>query len=238
MKQTQDSIREQISALADGSLQGRDLSNALDAIASDDAARSTWGTYHLIGDVLRTGGHAPCSDASAFVARLQKRLAAEAPRAVPVSVATQPAAARRIKVEPVAAANEPVFRWKLVAGAASLAAAAAIGWNLVGFGSPDASGGGMQLAQQQSQPSVQQALQSQAHADVNPVLVASQGGSTVAANDRLEPSARVQGGNGEPQVMLRDARLDLLLEAHRQAGGASQMPSGFLRNATFDGPAR
>lgn len=239
MKQTQDSIREQISALADGSLQGRDLSDALDAIASDDAARSTWGTYHLIGDVLRTGGHAPCSDASAFVARLQKRLADEAPRAVPVSVATQPVAARQIKVKPVAAANEPVFRWKLVAGAASLAAAAAIGWNLVGFGSPDASGGGMQLAQQQqSQPSVQQALQSQANADVNPVLVASQGGSAVAANDRLEAAARTQGGNGEPQVMLRDARLDLLLEAHRQAGGASQMPSGFLRNATFDGPAR
>lgn len=237
MKQTQDSIREQISAFADGSLQGRDLSDALDAIASDDTARSTWGTYHLIGDVLRTGEHAPCSDASAFVARLQKRLAAEVPRPVPVSVATQPAAARRIKVKPVAAANEPVFRWKLVAGAASLAAAAAIGWNLVGFGSPAASGGGMQLAQQQSQSQSTPRAQ-QANAEVNPVLVASQGGSAAAANDRLEAAARVQGGNGEPQVMLRDARLDLLLEAHRQAGGASQMPSGFLRNATFDGPAR
>jgi len=38
--------------------------------------------------------------------------------------------------------------------------------------------------------------------------------------------------------MLRDARLDALLEAHQQAGGGSQMPSGFLRNATFEGPAR
>ena len=49
---------------------------------------------------------------------------------------------------------------------------------------------------------------------------------------------RVIVGNGKPQVMLRDPRLDQLLEAHQQAGGASQMPSGFLRNATFEGPTR
>ena len=46
------------------------------------------------------------------------------------------------------------------------------------------------------------------------------------------------GEGRQPQVMLRDPRLDALLEAHQQAGGASQMPSGFLRNATFEGPAR
>jgi sigma-E factor negative regulatory protein RseA len=51
-------------------------------------------------------------------------------------------------------------------------------------------------------------------------------------------STRVVVGSGSPQVMLRDPRLDQLLEAHQQAGGASQMPSGFLRNATFEGPTR
>jgi sigma-E factor negative regulatory protein RseA len=51
-------------------------------------------------------------------------------------------------------------------------------------------------------------------------------------------ATRVMVGNGNPQVMLRDPRLDELLEAHRQAGGASQMPSGFLRNATFEAPSR
>jgi sigma-E factor negative regulatory protein RseA len=51
-------------------------------------------------------------------------------------------------------------------------------------------------------------------------------------------ATRVMIGNGNPQVMLRDPRLDQLLEAHQQAGGASQMPSGFLRNATFDRPSR
>ena len=40
--------------------------------------------------------------------------------------------------------------------------------------------------------------------------------------------------------MIRDPQLDELLAAHRQLGGASalQMPAGFLRNATFEGPTR
>jgi sigma-E factor negative regulatory protein RseA len=38
-----------------------------------------------------------------------------------------------------------------------------------------------------------------------------------------------------PSTMLRDPQLDALLAAHRQFGGTSalQMPSGFLRNATY-----
>ena len=41
-------------------------------------------------------------------------------------------------------------------------------------------------------------------------------------------------------TMLRDERLDELMAAHRQLGGHSalQVPAGFLRNATFEGPAR
>ncbi|MBC7620329.1 MAG: sigma-E factor negative regulatory protein [Candidatus Saccharibacteria bacterium] len=40
--------------------------------------------------------------------------------------------------------------------------------------------------------------------------------------------------------MIRDPRLDQLLSAHQQLGGHSalQMPSGFLRNATFDAKGR
>lgn len=41
-------------------------------------------------------------------------------------------------------------------------------------------------------------------------------------------------------VMLRDPELDALMAAHQQMGGHSawQMPSGFLRNATYERPAR
>lgn len=55
---------------------------------------------------------------------------------------------------------------------------------------------------------------------------------------RLEPAAQqvlVVSGQG---TMVRDARTQELLAAHRQLGGTSalQMPSGFLRNATFESP--
>jgi sigma-E factor negative regulatory protein RseA len=41
-------------------------------------------------------------------------------------------------------------------------------------------------------------------------------------------------------VMIRDPRLDALMQAHQQLGGHSawQMPSGFLRNATYQEPPR
>jgi sigma-E factor negative regulatory protein RseA len=41
-------------------------------------------------------------------------------------------------------------------------------------------------------------------------------------------------------TMLRDARLDELMAAHRQLGGHSalQVPAGFLHTATYEGPAR
>lgn len=44
----------------------------------------------------------------------------------------------------------------------------------------------------------------------------------------------------DPPVMIRDPRLDQLIAAHQQQGGTSalQMPAGFLRNATFERPAR
>ncbi len=53
-------------------------------------------------------------------------------------------------------------------------------------------------------------------------------------------TARAATPEAEPAVMLRDPRLDALLAAHRQFGGTSalQMPAGFLRNATFEPPAR
>lgn len=52
--------------------------------------------------------------------------------------------------------------------------------------------------------------------------------------------ASTPAATAEPQVMLRDPRLDELLAAHRQYGGASalQTPAGFLRNATFEQPVR
>jgi sigma-E factor negative regulatory protein RseA len=38
--------------------------------------------------------------------------------------------------------------------------------------------------------------------------------------------------------MIRDPQLDGFMAAHRQLGGASVLPAGFVRNATLEGPAR
>ena len=222
MNQTM-TVREQVSALADGHLQGEAFAAAVDAVCADGEAREAWHAYHLAGDVLRSGSHAPCSDSSAFLARFQQRLAGE-PVAAPVRVAPIVAPAALPMQRRAEAANEPVFRWKLVAGAASLMAVAAISWTLVGNGAavPQA---GAQIATAQQQPAV------------NSVLAAAALNSQQPVATNLTPT-RVMVGSGNPQVMLRDPRLDQLLEAHQQVGGASQMPSGFLRNATFEGPTR
>lgn len=208
---------EQLSALADGQLHGEELRQALDAVGADAGLRERWQTYHLVGEVLRTGRASHGSDSSVFMARLSERLAAEviAPARLPQ---VQPQASlHHVRAQ---AANEPVFRWKMVAGLASVAAAAAIGWAWVGAGVGQPPMGG-QLALQQAPAA------GAAGVAAAPVLAAAPLAQT-----------RVTVGGGAPQVMLRDPRLDELLEAHQQAIGASQMPSGFLRNATFEGAAR
>lgn len=187
---------ELISALADGQLAGEAFARGVDAAAAGPAARQTWHTYHLIGDVLRSGEQAAGAMNAEFLERLQARLRQEK---VPVPMAASAAAGGTSREAAQAAANDPSFRWKLVAGFASLAAMAAIGWTAVGG-------------------SVAKSEQGQ--------LAATSPGTVLADTQR--------------GVMIRDARLDEFLAAHRQLGGASalQMPAGFLRNATFEGPIR
>lgn len=209
--------RESISALADGQLRGDAFARAVQAVAQDAEAQSTWDTYHLIGDVLRTGALDARARDGAFVTRFAARLEREGaalrplPQVQPdvdrIHSASEPR--RDVRVE---AANAPSYRWKLVAGFASMAAVAAIGWNLVG---------GTGVAQQ-PQLALVPAPQPSA------VVPVAAGNVQVAAGTETSP------------VMLRDPRLDELLAAHKQFGGTSalQMPAGFLRNATFEGSGR
>ena len=67
------------------------------------------------------------------------------------------------------------------------------------------------------------------------------GGGAATAQPQLAsatPNPAVVEASATP--VLRDPRLDKLLAAHRQLGGATALgtTSGFLRNATFEGPAR
>jgi sigma-E factor negative regulatory protein RseA len=122
--------QELVSALADGELRGDELARGIAAAAAEPAAAGTWHTYHVIGDVLRSGDLAQAAPCDRFMLKLQASLQAEsAPQPVLRPIAVRSAADAVDIAQP--AANDSQ-RWKLVAGFASLAAVAAIGWSVVG----------------------------------------------------------------------------------------------------------
>jgi sigma-E factor negative regulatory protein RseA len=143
MQMDKTNTQELVSALADGQLAGDELARALQTATRDPGALEAWTTYHLIGDVLRSGELAQSTPSKQFLSRLQEGLRAEPPQAAalpPIHV-REPVAAVGDRTRP--AANEQ--RWKLVAGLASVAAVAAIGWTVAGAGG-DAGRGAAQLA--------------------------------------------------------------------------------------------
>lgn len=187
-------VGDSMSALADGELSGEEFTRALAACERDPDLLASWHNYHLIRDVLRSPDLLVARDAVPFLTRLQSQLARETIQ--PAAQASDlPPKLTTLPVETPMAANDSIFRWKLVAGVTSMAAVAVMVWTLAEATFPT----GSQLAQ-------------------SPALTE----SVLAAS---------------PQgTILRDARLEELLAAHRQVGGNSalQMPSGFLRNATFE----
>jgi sigma-E factor negative regulatory protein RseA len=195
---------ELVSALADGELRGATFVQAVQWLEESDDARASWHAYHVVGDVLRAGERAATgAHDAAFVARLRQRLQGEAkftPSEVAINLIAGDGCQQKadgIKSHEKESANDANLRWKLVAGFASAAAVAVVGWHLIaGLNAPQA---GPQVAQ-----------------------------------------VGMQAGQEQPQIMIRDPRLDQLLAAHQQSAGISalQMPAGFLRNATFDRSAR
>lgn len=210
--------RELVSALADGQLRGEEFARTVEWVGIAADARLTWHAYHVVGDVLRSGEPVVSDGDAAFVRRLKLSLRQEV-LPVPTVDATDLVADYAISTGSIGvnrsedeSANDTSFRWKLLAGFASLAAVSVIGWQVSG-----ASGdqhGVSQLA-------------------MAPIQV------PVPA---VKPEVTLQQAlvGGEPLIMIRNPQLDALLAAHQQFGGTSalQMPAGFLRNATFEGAAR
>lgn len=226
--------REQLSALADGELSSAELQAVL-AYAESDAGQQEWRMYHLVGDVLRSpelahhSRHDVLSGVRAQLAREPRRpLVAVAPEQLEQVAA--PALDRAVSNgAPVRdAANASVFRWKMAAGFASVAAVAAIGWSVM-LGAPAGPGAvqGRALASLESGvPAVSLAAGGSANSNAQdfPLDDTAQSSSVVA----------VAGPYGQ-SVMLRDPRLDALLASHPQYSGPAtlQMPASFLRNANF-----
>lgn len=222
---------ELVSALVDGQLSGDEFARVMTHLERSNEARHSWHAYHVVGDVMR--GHAAVSAHDAdFVLRLRASLQQEQ-----MTLALQEASdafisnpsiivAKGQKGAKVASANDG--RWRLVVGLASVAMVGVMAWQAF-----QGSGFGGQLATAPVAQPATAARLAQSNAPVNPV--------TSLSTAPLSANA----GSGElaisnAPVMLRDPRLDALLVAHRQFGGTSalQMPTGFLRNATFEEGAR
>ena len=221
--------RIQLSALAEGELQGEEFAEAMAWFEGDSPqagqARATWHSLHVVGDVLRSGELVACHGDTAFLSRLQSTLKQESAlqsAMLPGLNRTVDAVSHR-QSTPVESANEPVFRWKWVAGLASAAAVLAVSWNLVG---DVVDSSGAQLAQNDT-PSTAFALQA---------VAGSSAASQVAASVSNDASDAVGAIGSGGSVMLRNPQLDAMIAAHSQLGGGSalQMPSVFLRTATFD----
>lgn len=202
---------ERLSALLDGELSMVELDDWLLAQDADGAVQTACRRYQLIGQVMRAEPLVvePTSPQD-FLAGVRARLSS-APASAMAPSPAQPAAQPR-----GVAANDAVFRWKLVAGVASLAAVMAVSWSVLG-GAPGPAGGvtpGPQMAQVPS-GALGGALPGSGQA--NPGAAS----ATLVVNTERGP-------------VLRDPRLEELLAEHRQYGGVSalQMPAGFLRDAT------
>ena len=217
--------REHLSALVDGELDGGAVARACSHWRESPELQSSWHAYHLIGDVLRSDDLAvdPARDAAflqAFRARLADEPVVLAPRLLESSAPVALPAAARV------ANGTRSKQWSWMAPSAVAAGFVAVAGVLMLTGAPGPSPdrqGGAPLAQVTPDASVAAQRIATASTLTGPTAMASEP-PTFVASDQL----------------IRDARLDRYLAAHKQFAGSSALgvPSAFLRNATADASGR
>ena len=136
---------ELLSALVDSDLTSEECIAILDACKYDFSLLNQWNAYHMVGDVLRSSASGTARGADmAFVSRVQHRLASEVALAGKALRSDSPLRLQSSKqgivlaqLETTAlgrnAANDGSYRWKVVAGLASLAAVCAVAWGASGL---------------------------------------------------------------------------------------------------------
>ena len=209
--------RERMSALLDGELDTGAVAQACAHWRESGDARATWHAYHLIGDAMRSDDLAvdPADDAG-FLAAFRARLANE-----PVVLAPRPL--ESATAAPRAVSNGAAGRrWSWMAPTAVAAGFVAVAGVLTVTRMPSLSGDGGA-----STPIALAAA---------PAASSGVGAATAAAlvngsGSAAEPPALIATGQ-----VIRDARLDRYLAAHKQFAGSSALgvPSAYLRNATAE----
>ena len=136
---------ELLSALVDSDLTSEECIAVLDACKHDFSLLNQWNAYHMVGDVLRSSAPEAAQGADmAFVSRVQHRLASEvAPAGEALrsrsGLRLQPSEQGIVPARPENtgssqnSANDGSYRWKMVAGLASLAAVCAVAWGASGL---------------------------------------------------------------------------------------------------------
>jgi sigma-E factor negative regulatory protein RseA len=138
MDRTQET-RAMLSDFADGQLDESQLIDLIESIRHDDDALLTWESYQLSREYLQVGGAfdgaAWQSDGLApdFLVRLRQRLSvasfdaseslADMPHEPPRDSQRELPIASRSE-----AANSPIFKWRLIAGIATVSAMASLAW--------------------------------------------------------------------------------------------------------------
>jgi sigma-E factor negative regulatory protein RseA len=225
-----DPAREGLSALVDGEIDAGAAGSLVAQWREDSDARSAWHAYQLIGDVLRSDDLAGGGRDREFLRQLHLRLADEpvvlAPSAshadthVPAEVAGRSQGTAELR--PGLGTARPwgrspaLRRWSAPAGVAAGVALVAGTLLVTRF-------------------------------DLRSDDVAAQGagaaGGVVAARLELPPAAAASAVAAAPVVagpasgvLIRDARLDRYLAAHKQFQGANGLgpTAGFIRSATYD----
>lgn len=214
-----------LSALLDGELSAGELDALLLACSDAGDLCSELDGFIQVGDVLRDPGFVRARQPSqSFLDGIHVRLQAEGWDRESAILEQSELGEGVVLRARTNSANDPVFRWKLVAGIASLAAVMAVSWTVVGS-LPSGVGVNGTSGQLALVGSSAPALVGPVNATSFPVAERSGSQALVVATDR--------------GPLIRDARLEALLAEHRHGGvSALQMPAGFLRNATYDEAGR
>ena len=219
--------RERLSALVDGELESCAVPQACAHWRQSEASRRSWHTYQLIGDVLRSDDLAsdPARDAE-FLHALRLRLGAE-----PVPLASLAPSSLDESSDVAVPAMAPVaFRSLRPERHRAWWLSTAVAAGFVVFGA-----GALLLTRLSDGVSDSTANRVQAV----PMAQALQADEALGrlADAAVEEAAPTVVAGGE---LLRDARLDRYLAAHKQFAGTSALgvPSAYLRSATVNGADR
>ena len=200
------STRERLSAMVDGETDDAAVRLACSAWRDQPAVVATWRDYQLIGDVLRS------DDLATTAAHDAKFLQSLRDRLAGEPTVLMPAAPAQGDPAPARTPYQARRSW--LAASAVAAGFMAVAGVLVVLRGPDASSGGTGFAQERA------------------------GSGVVLASDvtTMGPPADAVPGLVRDANLIRDARLDQYLKAHKQFAGTSALsaPTAFVRSAASD----